>query len=249
MEALGSKLKKERENKGLTVQEVSEQLKIPVLYINALEKENFAVFPSEAHLRAFIRAYAKLMELNFQEMIAMYESLNQAREESGIVDYAIGKGRRAMSAETVKKVKAYAFYAGIAIAALLLLLLARSCSMSSAKKGAEVKLAAGGEAPAQKNSPAILEISAKKEVYLRVVKQDEAPEDLIMKQGDKRKWEIEESVTIRIGDAFAVDLSLDNKPLDLQNKDKKQVIDRIIYRNGAVEVIKAVIPEVKADAK
>ena len=229
----------------MTVQEVSEQLKIPVIYINALEKEDFHIFPSHAHLRAFIRGYSKLMELDYREMLNMYEATGKEMEESSLVDYKGGRSRR-LSPEAARRLKKYVFYAAAALVAIMLIGLIRSCAGSKSTDIQTQSAEAGGSK--SKTAP-VLEISAREEVYLRVTRPDEAPEDLIMKQGDRRTWQIEDSITLRIGNAFGVDVTLNGKPVDLQNKDRKKVLDRVIYRNGGVDVIKTVIPEAKTDGK
>jgi len=57
--SVGSDLKKAREQKKITLEAVSQRTRIPLKYLEAIEKDQFDVFASQAYAKGFIRAYAK----------------------------------------------------------------------------------------------------------------------------------------------------------------------------------------------
>jgi len=69
-ESIGQRLKKEREARYLTLQKVSEITRIRIVFLQALESNDYSVMPSAAQGRGFLRNYAEFLELNVDEMIA-----------------------------------------------------------------------------------------------------------------------------------------------------------------------------------
>ena len=63
MRSLGDKLKSTRETKGYTFDYISRETNIDTRYLEALETENFAVFPGEPYLQGFLRNYGEYLGL------------------------------------------------------------------------------------------------------------------------------------------------------------------------------------------
>jgi len=61
---VGELLRAKREEKKLTVAQVHAETKISVEMIEALEDDDYSSFPSELHLKGFLRNYAQLLELD-----------------------------------------------------------------------------------------------------------------------------------------------------------------------------------------
>jgi len=62
--SIGSDLKAARESRKITLDTISKRTKIPPKYLEALEENNFDVFPSHTYAKGFIRAYAKIVGLD-----------------------------------------------------------------------------------------------------------------------------------------------------------------------------------------
>lgn len=75
-ETLGKLLSSRRLKQGLTVEEVSERTRINAKFIRAAEADKFDQFPGVVFVRGFLRTYAELLELDGEEIVARYESLN-----------------------------------------------------------------------------------------------------------------------------------------------------------------------------
>ena len=72
MPTLGSELKRQREERGITLSQISEGTRIGTRFLKAIEEDNFAVLPGGIFTRSFIRAYAKHVGMNDEEAIDRY---------------------------------------------------------------------------------------------------------------------------------------------------------------------------------
>lgn len=69
----GDKLKKERESLGWSIKKVAQNLNIQSKYLECLENEEFNLLPAEIYVKGFLRRYAKILELNEEEIIFEYK--------------------------------------------------------------------------------------------------------------------------------------------------------------------------------
>jgi cytoskeleton protein RodZ len=82
-ESIGHRLKLERERRYLTLEKVSEITRIRIVFLQALESDDYSVMPSAAQGRGFLRNYAEYLELNIDEMIAEIQMNALPAEVSG----------------------------------------------------------------------------------------------------------------------------------------------------------------------
>jgi len=81
--AFGDKFRKEREKKGISLDDVSNVTKIGSRMLQAIEEEQFDRLPGGVFNKGFIRAYAKHLGLNDEEAVADYLAcLRQAQIEA-----------------------------------------------------------------------------------------------------------------------------------------------------------------------
>ena len=72
VEDFGSYLKAERELRGVTLEELHTKTRIPMHYLQALEKNLFDELPEEVFIRGYIRSFAKVIGANEDEMLSAY---------------------------------------------------------------------------------------------------------------------------------------------------------------------------------
>ena len=85
MASLGENLRREREMRGISLEEISAATKISVRFLTALENNDFAGIPGGIFTRGFIRAYAGYLGLDQEQVMAEYELVAQPR------DYELGR--------------------------------------------------------------------------------------------------------------------------------------------------------------
>lgn len=84
MDNLGEVFKKAREDKGLTIKDVSIQTNIGSKFIKAIENNDFSVFPGEAYTVGFIRNYAEFLKIDPEEVIRLFYTNQIAESETPI---------------------------------------------------------------------------------------------------------------------------------------------------------------------
>src|SRR5207253_8539290 len=67
----GSRLKSAREAAGLSLDQVAQQLKLAPRQVRALEDEDFAQLPGRTFARGFVRNYARLLNLEADDLLAL----------------------------------------------------------------------------------------------------------------------------------------------------------------------------------
>lgn len=78
MKAIGQLLRGAREEKGITLQEISKETKIQERHLQALEEGDFSSFPGQVYLKGALRNYANAVGIDDSEIITMFEqSLKQ----------------------------------------------------------------------------------------------------------------------------------------------------------------------------
>lgn len=75
MESLGKKLSETRLSRGLDLEQVARETNISSRYLEALESEDFSVFPGEPYLLGFLRNYCEYLGLNSSEFITAYKNI------------------------------------------------------------------------------------------------------------------------------------------------------------------------------
>lgn len=78
---IGNRLRDARLARGLTLEDVEEETKIRKKYIMALEMEQFEVLPGPIYAKAFLKNYAKYLNINLYEIM---EAFKQAQSEETV---------------------------------------------------------------------------------------------------------------------------------------------------------------------
>ena len=83
-ETLGQYLRRERESRAVSLEELSKGTRINRPFLEALEKDDFAFFPQRVFIPGFLRGYARYVGLNSKEVLNRYQiqSELESRKES-----------------------------------------------------------------------------------------------------------------------------------------------------------------------
>lgn len=88
MNGIGQTLKEAREKKGLTLDDLQQTTKIQKRYLIAIEAENFDALPGYFYVRAFIQQYAKVVDLDGDELLAQLEEKTGVKTETPVAHEA-----------------------------------------------------------------------------------------------------------------------------------------------------------------
>ncbi len=84
MGTFGDKLKREREMRAITLEEIAEATKIGTRALRALEEERFGQLPGGIFNKGFVRAYAKYLGLDEEQAVADYLVASGEQPEGNI---------------------------------------------------------------------------------------------------------------------------------------------------------------------
>ncbi len=116
MKSIGQLLKNARNKRGLSVDDIQLVIKVHPKYIVALESDDYSVFEGKVHSKGFLKIYAQFLELNVDEIIALwrreYERVFERTEQKKFI------GLKPL--ESAKFIITPSLIAGIVIAILLL---------------------------------------------------------------------------------------------------------------------------------
>ncbi len=80
METFGSTLKRERELRKISLQEIAEVTHIRLRYLEAIEHDQFEKLPGLTFLKGYVRSYSQYLGLNTDEVLLHLEEFIAARE-------------------------------------------------------------------------------------------------------------------------------------------------------------------------
>ncbi|NPA48528.1 MAG: helix-turn-helix domain-containing protein [Thermodesulfobacteria bacterium] len=98
-ERFGEYLRKQREIRGFSLDEIAEQTKISLRALRAIEAEDWEILPAEIYVRGFIRCYCETIGLDPHEALLRFEEAylpyKRQKEEKRHkeTEYLTGKGR------------------------------------------------------------------------------------------------------------------------------------------------------------
>ena len=88
MEEPGDYLKRERETRGVTLENISRETKVSVKALKALEANDFNALPPYPFVKGFIRSYSKCLGIDGDDAVLRYDAYLREKEAD------IGKGRK-----------------------------------------------------------------------------------------------------------------------------------------------------------
>jgi len=104
MPELGKTLSQARVARGLTLEDCERDTRISKRYLDALEREDWKIFPAPVYSRAFLRTYAQYLGLNPAELMRLFQTQEEERVDikplpeirasapSGSVNWALAGG-------------------------------------------------------------------------------------------------------------------------------------------------------------
>ncbi|HZE80619.1 MAG TPA: RodZ domain-containing protein [Candidatus Polarisedimenticolia bacterium] len=81
MGAFGDRLRREREMRGITLNEITESTKISRRHLDALEGEHFDQLPGGVFNKGFVRAYARFLGIDEDQAVADYSTASNEQPE------------------------------------------------------------------------------------------------------------------------------------------------------------------------
>ena len=74
----GESLRKERELRSITLEDISAQTKVNIRFLEAIEHDDLSVLPAKAFAKGFLRSYARVIGLDEDLVLTNFEYCHQA---------------------------------------------------------------------------------------------------------------------------------------------------------------------------
>ena len=92
MDTFGERLRSSREKKGYSLEQVARDTNIAKKYLNALEEEDFSIFPGEPYLIGFLTNYSEYLGLDSKEIVTLHRNM-RLQEQPAPIEELLNPGR------------------------------------------------------------------------------------------------------------------------------------------------------------
>ena len=76
MESIGELLKSTREKKNIPLEQISQITKIPIIYLQAIEHEQYQLLPQGIFAKGFLKSYADTVGIDSEMILDIYKTQN-----------------------------------------------------------------------------------------------------------------------------------------------------------------------------
>ena len=71
----GQQLKRARELKEISTDMVAQRLRLDIKFVHAIDNDDYTPFPAAAYVRGYLRGYARMVDLNADQIITAYDQI------------------------------------------------------------------------------------------------------------------------------------------------------------------------------
>jgi hypothetical protein len=256
MGTLGQYLRDARTARGIDLREASQQTRIGLQYLQALEAEDFSRLPGEVFVKGFLKNYSKFLRLDEALIMQKYSELRGTKPAAPppaagapaapVKPVAAATPEEAPPSSSKLPLEPFIWGAGI-IAVLVLFLFAALPSRHGLKKEtlpAPVTTLMTTTPTALATAPALTAIKSDK-LYLEVialentwilVRTDASPQKkATLIKGDRLTWSADERFILSYGSVSAVKLALNGRELIVDEPKNAVVRDLAIVSSGIID--------------
>lgn len=227
---VGTTLRIARERRGLTVAQLASTTKIPATVLQAIEDNAFDKVPRGIFVRGFIRAYAREVGLDPEDLIAQFlaetaETLPAAAAVETTRDDAIDDDIGALRIDPDVSGSRPGWGYALIVAALVVGIVSFNRSNASEEQGPASAVAAAAAAPdevdasvqeltaiATTGGALRFEIHARGECWVRAVVDGKTVVARLLLPGERIAIDVQRDVVLRVGDPAALTYSINGRP-------------------------------------
>jgi transcriptional regulator with XRE-family HTH domain len=207
-DGLGEFLRRERELRHVSLDDVAERTKISRRYLEAIEDERYDRLPGETFVRGFIRSYAQSIGLDPEDTLLIYNQSRLGQEVPTLRTERSSPARRAWNERSLL----WLLVAGVMIVGGVLVSVVGFLEGPSLLHWASPPPRGTTNTPPT-GVPLILSVIADSDTWLRVTIDDQESQDMLLSAGQSTKWIARERFTLSIGNARATRLKLNGHDL------------------------------------
>ena len=264
METIGEQLKRVRKVCGYSLEDVARVTKINLLYLEAIENDDFAKLPGETFLKGFLRSYARFLGIKEKEIIgklkagkktgpAAHEEYNTEVHVSSSIPGKRDRGSEDQS--FIQKNMRIILPLGVGALALIVIIMlfggGRNTPTIQSSKEVRVEETAP-PAPAELPAPAeiqseavvppvagtgepvLLKVSAIELTWIQANLDGGEVKEALMRPGDVVLWTGVDKITVTLGNAGGVDVEVNGKAQEPFGKRGEVVRDVVVTSAGII---------------
>jgi len=225
----GEKLKKLREERGLSHHRVAEALHMTAHYVKSLESDQYQKLPGKTFVKGYFKAYARLLDADVDEVMQCYEQYVSALEET-----------QENEAEEIRAKKVYDQNIRWMICAAVIILLVISISWwMSREDGEEVTTLDNTTQPMAQAEQVTEPVTENQEIEGTVtVGREEAVFDM----------ESAQPVTaeVLIANLEEKEMKPTSSAVDAESNPDQEITEALVREEGTTQTLEAVVEEVAA---
>jgi cytoskeletal protein RodZ len=235
MESLGKYLKKERENRKISLREVAKNIKVREQFLRSVEEDRHDLLPSPTYVKGFLSAYAKYMGVDPNEVILRYENFLKGepvpRQEVPSEEKVLWSSKYLWGIGGVIVVGVVACY-------FLFFNLSKP-SIEPVSPKPEVKETSRPTPPPQtagkpsvpEEKPITLQLKAVERTWVSVQVDDQREQDITLQPGEGISYRATKWIQLIVGNAGGLDMTFNEKRLERFGK-SGEVVTLIITPQG-----------------
>ena len=225
----GEKLKKLREERGLSHHRVAEALHMTAHYVKSLESDQYQKLPGKTFVKGYFKAYARLLDADVDEVMQCYEQYVSALEET-----------QENEAEEIRAKKVYDQNIRWMICAAVIILLVISISWwMSREDGEEVTTLDNTTQP-----------MAQAEQVTEPVTENQEIEGTVTVGREEAVFAMESAQPVTAGVLIANLEEKEMKPtssaVDAESNPDQEITEALVREEGTTQTLEAVVEEVAA---
>jgi cytoskeleton protein RodZ len=209
-DGLGEFLRRERELRHISLDNVAERTKISRRYLEAIEEERYDRLPGETFARGFIRSYAQSIGLDPEDALLIYNHSRMVHDVAPLRTERLAPARRAWNEHFLLwlLVVGVVIVGGVLVSAVGLLDGPGLLRWASSPRLETANTLSAG-------APLMLTVIADSDTWLRVTIDEQEAQDLVLRAGQSTKWIGRERFILSIGNARATHLRLNGRDLTI----------------------------------
>ena len=239
MGTLGQYLRSAREARGIDLHEAAQQTRISIVYLRALEAEDFSRLPGEVFVKGFLKNYGKFLHLDESQVMKRYGELNVPKSEAApVVEKEPVAASSEKKAPRSTRIEPFLWGTGIVIALILFMFTSLPERHKRETKQVAAPISTGQTVTAQglvmQTDKLYLEVVALEDTWL-LVRTDNGPQKkALLKKGESLIWSADDRFLLSYGSAQSLKLMLNGQELAVNEPGNEVVRDLTVTASGVV---------------
>jgi len=210
---IGKKLKKRREELNYTVEEISGSTKLSKDLINAMENDNYEMFPASIYLINFMRKYGEFLGLDTEEMVHEIRLMLKSKE-TRLTDVSLSLLKSKESRPGFNTKKAFAVLLVIVLGTIWMYVNLRHGTRNPKAAAVEVTEVSGADYRQAGGRINIL-LKIKTDTWVKLTCDGSVVLESLLASGFEKKYSANSEIRVRTGNVYGMELWKEDEMIDI----------------------------------